>query len=160
MVCVTCPTAIAAAVITPRLSGSAASLTTYTLITNIGAAVTVPTFFPLIRANPDISFMGAFLVTLNKVSPLLICPSLVAWFLQKFTPKIHQILLSYHELAFCLWGIFLAIVAVQTIYSLINDPADGLTEIMTAVTASITCCSRSFLGRTSGSVCNDRIGGG
>lgn len=36
MVCVICPTATAAAVITSKLGGSAASLTTYTLIANIG----------------------------------------------------------------------------------------------------------------------------
>ena len=42
MVCIICPTATAAAVITSKLGGSAASLTTYTLIGNIGAAVAVP----------------------------------------------------------------------------------------------------------------------
>ena len=69
-------------------------------------------------------------------------------------------MLSYHELAFYLWGISLAIVTAQTIYSLINDPADGLTEIMIAVVALITCCLQFFLGKTLGSVYNDRISGG
>ena len=157
MVCVICPTATAAAVITSKLGGSAASLTTYTLIANIGAAIAVPILFPLIEANPDISFIDAFLVILSKVFPLLICPFLAAWFLQRFIPKVHKVLLGYHELAFYLWGIPLAIV---TLYSLINDPADGLTEIMIAVVALIACCLQFFLGKTLGSIYNDRISGG
>lgn len=84
MVCIICPTATAAAVITSKLGGSAASLTTYTLLGNIGAAIAVPVLFPLIEVNPDVSFWGAFLVILSKVFPLLICPFLVAWLLNKF----------------------------------------------------------------------------
>ena len=146
MVCVICPTATAAAVITSKLGGSAASLTTYTLIANIGAAIAVPILFPLIEANPSISFIDAFLVILSKVFPLLICPFLAAWFLQRFIPKVHKVLLGYHELAFYLWGISLAIVTAQTLYSLINDPA--------------ACCLQFFWGKTLGSIYNDRISGG
>ena len=46
MVCLICPTATAAAVITGKLGGSAASLTTYTLMSNLLAAVAVPLVFP------------------------------------------------------------------------------------------------------------------
>lgn len=160
MVCVICPTATAAAVITQKLGGSAASLTTYTLIGNIGAAIAVPVLFPLIEAHADISFAGSFLVILSKVFPLLICPFLTAWFLRRFVPKAHALLLGYHELAFYLWGISLAIVTAQTLYSLINDPADGLTEILIAVAALAVCCVQFFLGKTIGSRYNDRISGG
>ena len=66
MVCIICPTATAAAVITSKLGGSAASLTTYTLLGNIGAAIAVPILFPLIEVNPDVSFWGAFWVILFK----------------------------------------------------------------------------------------------
>ena len=47
-----------------------------------------------------------------------------------------------------------------TLYSLLNDPADGFTEIMIAVGALIACCLQFFLGKTIGSVYNDRISGG
>lgn len=159
MVCIICPTATAAAVITSKLGGSAASLTTYTLLGNIGAAIAVPILFPLIEVNPDVSFWGAFWVILSKVFPLLICPFLAAWLLSKFLPKVHQKLLGYHELAFYLWAVSLAIVTAQTLYSLLNDPADGFTEIMIAVGALIAVAC-SFLGKTIGSVHNDRISGG
>lgn len=160
MVCIICPTATAAAVITHKLGGSAASLTTYTLLANIGAAIAVPVLFPLIESHVDLSFWDSFLIILSKVFPLLICPFITAWFLAKFLPKVHQKLLQYHELAFYLWGVSLAIVTAQTFYSLLNDPADGMTEIWIAVGALIACCLQFFLGKTLGSVYNDRISGG
>ena len=48
MVCIICPTATAAAVITSKLGGNAASVTTYTFIANIGVGISVPIFFPVI----------------------------------------------------------------------------------------------------------------
>lgn len=160
MVCIICPTATAAAVITSKLGGSTASLTTYTLIGNIGAAIAVPILFPLVETQGNISFWSSFLQILSKVFPLLICPFLTAWALQRFFPRVHKVLLGYHDLAFYLWGISLAIVTSQTLYSLINDPADGFTEIMIAVVALVACCLQFFLGKTIGSVYDDRISGG
>ena len=71
MVCFICPTATAAAVITGKLGGSASSLTTYTLLSNLLAAVVVPLVFPLVEPHADISFFAAFLKILSKVFPLL-----------------------------------------------------------------------------------------
>lgn len=160
MVCIICPTATAAAVITSNLGGSAASLTTYTLLGNIGAAIAVPIIFPLIEAHADISFWDSFFLILSKVFPLLICPFLTAWLLQKFVPRVHHALLAYHELAFYLWAVSLAIVTAQTLSSLINDPADGWTEILIALAALVACCVQFFLGKTLGSIYDDRISGG
>ena len=59
MVCLICPTATAAAVITGKLGGSASSLTTYTLLSNLLAAVAVPLVFPLLAGA------GAFTTLLS-----------------------------------------------------------------------------------------------
>lgn len=160
MVCIICPTATAAAVITSKLGGNAASLTTYILLANVGTALVVPVLFPLVEVQADVRFIDSFLLVLSKVFPLLISPLLVAWGLQKFTPKVHRALLNNHELAFYLWAFSLAIVTAQTLSSLLNDPADGFTEIMIALVALVACCLQFFLGKTIGSVYNDRISGG
>lgn len=160
MVCIICPTATAAAVITSKLGGNAASLTTYTLIGNVGAALAVPLFFPLIEVHPDLNFFGSFLLILSKVFPILICPFFAAWLLQKFLPKVHQRLLSHHELAFYMWAVSLAIVTAQTLSSLIHNPADGFTEILIALAALVACCLQFFVGKTLGSLYDDRISGG
>ena len=46
MVCIICPTATAAAVVTGKLHGNVASITTYTLLCNIAVAIAVPLIFP------------------------------------------------------------------------------------------------------------------
>ena len=104
MVCLICPTATAAAVITGKLGGSAASLTTYTLMSNLLAAVAVPLVFPLVEPHADVTFWLAFLKILSKVFPLLLCPFLLAWLLRIWLPAVHQWLLERHTAAFYLWG--------------------------------------------------------
>ena len=160
MVCLVCPTATAAAVITGKLGGSASSLTTYTLLSNFLAALIVPLVFPLVEPNADLTFFIAFLKILSKVFPLLLFPFFLACFLRVFAPKVHRFLVGFHDAAFYLWAVSLAIVTAQTLYSLLNDPADGFTEIMIAVGALIACCLQFFLGKTIGSIYNDRISGG
>ena len=78
MVCLICPTATAAAVVTDKLGGSAARITLYNLMSNILAAVFVPVVFPLIELHSEMGFFPAFLKILSKVFPLLICPFLLA----------------------------------------------------------------------------------
>ena len=73
MVCLICPTATAAAVITGKLGGSVSALTTYTLLSNILAAVAVPLLFPLVEPHADLSFFTAFLKILSKVVSVLCC---------------------------------------------------------------------------------------
>lgn len=160
IVCIICPTATAAAVITSKLGGSAASVTTYTLLANIGAAIAVPLIFPVIEPRAGADFYESFFLILSKVVPLLIFPFLLAWALQHVLPQVHRKLMSYHELAFYLWAFSLAIVTAQTVNSLIHNPADGVTEILIAVGALVACCLQFFLGKTIGSVYHDRISGG
>ncbi len=160
MVCIICPTATAAAVITQKLGGNAASLTTFTLLSNIGVAIAVPILFPLIEPKADLSFFSAFLIIISKVFPLLICPFMTAWLLQKLTPKIHARLLANHEVAFYLWAISLTIVTAKTVYSLIHEPAEAYTEIWLAIAALIACGLQFFLGKNIGSIYSDRISGG
>ena len=65
MVCLICPTATAAAVITGKLGGSAASLTTYTLMSNLLAAVAVPLVFPLVEPHADVTLWGVALAIVS-----------------------------------------------------------------------------------------------
>lgn len=49
MICLVCTTAGAAAVITCKLGGSETSLTTYTILSNLAAAIIIPLVFPLVE---------------------------------------------------------------------------------------------------------------
>jgi len=160
MVCVICPTATSAAVITFKLGGSAASVSSFTLLSNVGVAILVPLFFPVIGVHPEITFWESFFIILQRVFTLLICPILLAWILQRFTPKVHRILISQHELAFYLWAFALAIVTAQILSSLLNYSADLFTAALIAGMSFIVCCLQFFIGKTLGSRYNDRVSGG
>ena len=123
MVCLICPTATAAAVITGKLGGSVSALTTYTLLSNILAAIAVPLLFPLVEPHADLSFLTAFLKILSKVFPLLLCPFIAALLIRRFLPKLHLFLLNLHNAAFYLWAIALTIVTAQTFKSLFQSDA-------------------------------------
>ncbi len=160
MVCLICPTATAAAVITGKLGGSASSLTTYTLLSNILAAIAVPLVFPLVEPHADVTFMVAFLKILSKVFPLLLAPFFLALFLRYCVPRVHRVLLNYHTLAFYLWAVALTIVMGQTTRSLVNSTADVSVEVMIAFAGLVTCCLQFYLGKRIGGAYNDRISGG
>lgn len=160
MVCLICPTATAAAVITGKLGGSASSLTTYTLLSNILAAIAVPLIFPLVEPHADITFIIAFLKILGKVFPLLLFPFILACFFRQFLPKIHHFLLGFKDLAFYLWGAALAIVTAQTVRSLVNSDASISVEIWLAVAGLLTCAIQFILGKKIGAVYFDRISAG
>lgn len=160
MVCLICPTATAAAVITGKLGGSASSLTTYTLLSNLLAAVAVPLIFPLVEPHTDITFFTSFLKILSKVFPLLLLPFFMAWFLRVFMKKVHRYLLGFHDAAFYLWAVALAIVSGQTVRSLANSDAPVFVEILIAIAGLIACCVQFYLGKRIGGHYNDRISGG
>ena len=160
MVCVICPTATSAVVITSKLGGSTASVTSYTLLANIGVAIVVPLLFPLIESHPEVSFLQSCFIILSRVFVLLICPILLSWLLQRFMPKVHRVITGFRELAFYLWAFALTIVTAQIVSSLLNYSSDMLTAVLVAISVLVLCCLQFFLGKTIGSVYGDRIAGG
>ena len=160
MVCLICPTATAAAVITGKLGGSASSLTTYTLLSNVLAAIVVPLMFPLVEPHADITFIVAFLKILSKVFPLLLCPFFLALLFRYWLPKVHQLLLGLRDMAFYLWSIALAIVTAQTVRSLVNSDAAVSIEVLIALACLFTCALQFYLGKRIGSRYSDRISAG
>ena len=67
-ICVICPTAAAAPVITEKLGGSIASLTIYTILANIVTSIIIPLFFPLVEKSAEISFFTAFILILKIIT--------------------------------------------------------------------------------------------
>lgn len=160
MVCLICPTATAAAVITGKLGGSAASLTTYTLFSNLLAALVVPLVFPMVEPHADITFWAASQKILSRVFPLLLLPFFLACFLRVYVPKIHHLLSNTRDVAFYLWAVALAIVSGQTVRSLANSDASTSVEIMIAFAGLLTCCVQFYLGKKMGGYYGERISGG
>lgn len=160
MVCIICPTATAAAVITGKLGGSVPNLTTYTLLSNLMASIAVPVIFPLVEPHEGIGFFGAFTVILRKVFSLLICPFILACVIREYFKDIHRLLVRFTDLPFYLWAVSLAIVTGQTVKSLVHSGDHVLVEIGVAAGALLACLIQFWAGRRIGRKYNDTISAG
>lgn len=161
MVIIMTPTGTATAVVTQKLGGNAASLTSYMILSNLAAAIAAPLFFPFIHPMAgNIGFWEAFFIILQKVFPLLILPFIMAMAIRRFTPALGQLLTKWQEWAFYLWGITLMIVIARTVNTLVNEPNDGMMAFWLMVCAGVICCVLFTCGKWVGSIFNDRITAG
>ena len=157
MVCLICPTATAAAVITGKLGGNAATLTTYTLLSNLLGAVMVPLIFPLVEPHEGSTFWNAFWKILGKVFPLLLSPFFIALFLKHYAKPVHGWLMEHSGVAFYIWAFALALVMGQTARSLFNSDASAW---LIAFGGLIACILQFLLGKHIGGAYGDRISAG
>ena len=162
MVCLICPTATAAAVVTDKLGGSAARITLYNLMSNILAAVFVPVVFPLIEVHSEMGFFPAFLKIkiLSKVFPLLICPFLLAVLLKYIWSKAHDFFKARAGIAFYLWAVALSLAIGQTVRSMHNSTAPAAVLWMIAGAALLTCIVQFWFGKRTGKALGDTITAG
>ncbi len=151
MLCLICPTATAAAVVTRKLGGDVAGITTYTVLINLVTAVLVPLIVPLIQPVEGMDFWTAFSMIVAKIFPLLILPCMAAWLIRYLAPKLHRKLLGYPDLAFYLWAIALTFAITVTTKSIVHSTMSiGLLLMMALI--SLVCCAFQFaMGRFIGS---------
>ncbi len=160
MLCIICPTATAGAVVTMKLGGNAASLTTYTILINLVVAIVIPLLVPIAHPQVGISFIPAFFIIIRKVFPLLICPLLAAWLVRYCFPKLHSKLLECKDLAFYLWAIALAIAIAVTCKALVHS-GESFSHILGIGATSLICCIFQFaVGKKIGTLYGERIEGG
>ena len=160
MVCLICPTATAAAVVTDKLGGSAARITVYNLMSNILAAAFVPLVFPLVEVHQGAGFVSSFLKILSKVFPLLICPFLLAVLIKYLWPKAHYYFRDHAGVAFYLWAGALALAIGQTVRSMHNSTAPALVLWLLAAAALLSCVLQYWFGKRTGLSFGDSITAG
>ena len=149
LVCLIVPTGTAAAVIAGRLGGNETTLTTYTIISNLVAAVMIPALFPLVEMQSAGSFGQQFLLILRRVFPLLITPFLAAWALREFLPKVHAAVVRLcGSLAFYLWGISLIIAIGLTLRSVVVPGSSVSENWWAGVATTISVAARASARRT------------
>lgn len=165
-ICVFCPTATAAPVITGMLGGSVPRLATFSLVSNFTVAMTAPILFTLMGAHghgTELSFIEiAGLISL-KVVPLILGPLLIAMVMRVTVPRAHQALATRQGLSFYIWAVSLFIVvgkAVSYVIAHIGEPgASGTLMLAIAGISLVVCCLQFFAGRKIGNRCGDKIAG-
>lgn len=160
MLCLLCPTATAAAVVTRKLDGSAADITAYTIFINLAIAVTAPALLPLAHPMPEATFISTFILILSKVFPLLICPLILAWLVRIFAPKLKVILVRYRDLPFYLWAVSLALAIAVTVKAIVHSNVSLLTMLGIVVVTFACCLLQFYIGKKIGNRYGQRIEGG
>ncbi len=161
MICVIAPTATSAAVITDKLGGSAASLTSFTMLSNLGCAITAPALFPFIHPlGTETGYWHAVLLIMQKVFPLLICPFLAAMFIRHFFPRLNSRILDFPDTAFYLWAITITILMGKTIATIIHEQNNLVLQLWIATAALAVCLLQFGIGKLIGGRWHMRISGG
>lgn len=161
MLCLVCPTATAAAVITAKLGGSAASLISYTMLINFSVALFAPFFLTLSNPMEGVSFLSSFLQIMGKVFPLLICPLIAAELVRKFLPAFHTLLVKKgRNIPFFLWLVALALAIAMTTRAIVNSNVSVLTMAAIALVSLVCCVVQFAYGRFVGRRYGECITGG
>lgn len=160
MLCIICPTATAAAVVTQKLGGSAARITLYTIWSNLLTALLVPLMVPLVHPNPDLSFGASFLLILSKVFPLLLGPFISALALRYVWRKLHDLLGAHYGISFYIWAVSLMLAISVTTKSVVHSTVSLGYQIGLAGVSLAACLLQFYIGKRIGRRQGDAISAG
>lgn len=159
-ICVICPTAAAAPVVTEKLGGSVASMTVYMIIANVFTAIIIPTFFPMVEKSADISFLSAFAAVLRRVLTVLVVPLVLALITRRWLPKVVAFLNPHRNIAFYLWSFNLSIIMGLTVRMITRSQLSG-TLLILLITLPLAVCILLFsIGKAVGGLYGESVGGG
>ena len=144
MLCLICPTASAAGVITEKLGGTLAETVTYLTLSNLAATFLIPTIIPMVRPAADLGFWAYVGKIAMKVFPLLVLPGLVAWLIRYTTHRLQRIMMRLSRFAFYIWGVGLTLAMLLATDALAkSDLSAGAVACIVLVSAG--CCALQFL---------------
>ncbi|MCM1522610.1 MAG: transporter [Muribaculaceae bacterium] len=159
-ICIFCPTATAAPVITGMLGGSVARLATFSIVSNVCVAVSAPILFTLMGSESGLTFVQSLTLIAVKVVPMIILPLVTAMAMRKLTPKAHHVLATRQGVSFYIWAVSLFIVVGRAVSFVMNEPPEAIPEMVClALMSAIACCGQFYIGRRIGARCGDKIAG-
>lgn len=159
-ICVFCPTATAAPVITGMLGGSIPRLATFSIISNVAVAIGAPVIFTLMGTEANFTFLESVTMIATRVVPLIVLPLFTALAMMKTMPKVHKAIATRQGLSFYIWAVSLFIVVGRAVSFIMSEPSDRIPEMCLLAGLSLAvCCGQFFIGRKVGARCGDRIAG-
>lgn len=158
-ICVMCPTATAAPVVTGMLGGSIAKVASYSIVSNLSVAVLAPLFFVLFGApGADISFGKELMEIASRVAPMIVFPLLAALLLYFSARKVHDAVGRVQGLSFYLWAVSLTIVVGRAVSFMLAEPLSALPSMLAmGVLALAVCVGLFVVGRKIGARYGDKV---
>ena len=159
-ICIICPTAAAAPVVTEKLGGSIGSLTIYTIIANVVTTIIIPLFFPMVEKSADMSFIFAVLMVLKNVTLVLVVPLALALISRKVIPSFTTCLAKKKNLGLYLWCINLSIVSGVTVRNILQSTVSGTSLVLLLVLPLFVTVAQFAIGKAVGRPFGDSISAG
>lgn len=160
IICMICPTATAASVVTTKLNGNASFVVSYTVIINLVASIVIPSVVPFMHEPGNgLSFFESFSLIIGKVFPLLIMPLLLAWFVRFLLPRLHAEILKQKDLAFNLWAVALALAIAITVKAIVHSDESLLSLVGIALASLVSCLLQFYCGHNIGQLHGEPVAG-
>jgi hypothetical protein bfra3_19076 len=158
MVCVLCPTATAAPVVTGMLGGSIGRVATYSIVSNMTTALLAPVLFVWFGSSADISFIAEFRLIAIKVVPMIVLPLGLAWALYFTAPRVHAVVADGQKITFYLWSVSLLLVVGKSVSFVLQEPAEAIPQMIAmAIGAGVVCVLQFYIGRRIGARYDQRV---
>ena len=159
-VCVICPTAAAAPVVTEKLGGSIGSLTVYAIIANVVTSIIIPLFFPMVEKSSDISFATASLMVLRNVTTVLVIPLVLALVSRRVIPRVTDRIKEFRNLGFYLWCFNLTIITGITMRNMLHASLSGTVLAILLILPLFIALLQFTIGKLVGRYYGDSISAG
>ena len=151
MICMICPTATAASVVTTKLHGNTSCVVSYTCIINLVAALLIPAVVSLLHSGANnLDFITSFTIIICRVFPLLILPLFLAFAVRYIFPNFHRYLASISYVSFYLWTVSLAISIAVATKAFMHSHETFLNYVGIALVSLVACALQFYLGRVVG----------
>ncbi len=122
-ICVLCPTATAAPVVTGMLGGDIAKVASYSIVCNLAVALVSPLLFVLFGSGVSgISFGVEFVSIGMRVAPLIVFPLMAAFLLYLFCRPVHTAVGKIQGISFYLWSVSLIVVVGRAVSFVLAEP--------------------------------------
>ena len=147
MLCLICPTAAAAGVITRKIGGSLPGIMTAIVLTDLLASLMIPLMIPMVHPDAELHFWASFWQIVKRVFSILVLPCILAWVIRYLLPGVQRWLARAVDWAFYIWGFCLTMAMSLATYALVTS---GIGVLVAAGigAVSLACCLLQFvLGR-------------
>lgn len=160
-ICVLCPTATAAPVVTGMLGGSIVRVATYSIVINLTVAIIGPLLFVYTGQAPaGMGFGEEMLAIALKVGPMILFPLFLALGLYFTARPVHTAIAKAQPVSFYLWACCLFVVMGRAVGIMLSEPADK-NPLMVAMCALslLVCVAQFWSGRRLGRHYGDAVAG-
>ncbi len=159
MLCLICPTATAASVVTAKLKGEMSFVVTYICIINLIASIAIPLVLPMLpnSISSGMTFLETFATILSKVFPTLIIPLVASLLTRRFLPSVARWLAAHADIAFYIWAFSLSLAIAITTKALVHSSVSPAVVLGIAVVSFMCCVVQFWLGRKIGRRYNHHI---